>query len=153
MGLFDGGAIEKASMKLVEPVGALKENMSYLVSLYSDHLLIKDVLSRRDVILYLNQVENVFYGTETEIIEKSKSVIGRAVIGSLFSPVGAVVGAVSGVGNKKKKINHTYLVISYISSEGNTGVIKLEDNMQDGRGLYKKLNSMISEKISKHTVL
>ncbi len=153
MGLFNSNILAKASMKLVEPVGNLKADMSYLVNLYSDHLQVKDVLSRKDVSLSINQIQSVFYGNEAEIIEKDKSVIGRALIGGVVGPVGAVVGAVSGVGTKKKKINHTYLIISYMSSSGTEGIIKLEDNMQDGRGLYKKLNGMISQTDSKHVDL
>lgn len=153
MGLFDKMAIEKASMKLIEPIGNLKENITYLVSLYSEHLIIKDVLTRKDATLSLNQITNVFYGTETEVIEKSKSVVGRAIIGSAFGPMGTVVGAISGVGDKKSKKKHTYLIISYISSDGNEDVIKLEDTLSNGKNLYKKLNALIGKADVKHAIL
>lgn len=42
---------------------------------------------------------------EREIIDKDKSVIGRAVVGGLIlGPVGAVVGGMSGLGTKKQEI-------------------------------------------------
>ncbi len=145
MGLFNNNAIDKVAMKLIEPVANLKADCSYTICLYSDHILIKDILSKKDAVLSLNQITNVFYGTETEIIEKNKSVLGRAAIGSLFNPLGAVIGAVSGVGTKKKKVNHTYLIINYTSNTGTESSIKFEDTFLDGRNFYKKLNSLITK--------
>lgn len=58
--------------------------------------------------------------SEHEIIEKSKSTIGRAAVGGLLlGPLGAVVGGISGVGNKQKVSERKFLVINYISSVSN----------------------------------
>lgn len=153
MELFNNNAIGKVAMKLIEPIADLKGDYSYTIYLYPAHILIKDVLSKKDATLSLNQITNVFYGTETEIIEKNKSVLGRAAIGSLFNPLGAVIGAVSGVGTKRKKVNHTYLIIYYTSSAGAESVIKFEDTFLDGRTFYKKLNSLITTNPNNHAVL
>lgn len=153
MGLFNIDVIDKVTMKLVEPIANLKAEFSYTIYLYKDHLLIKDVLTRKDAQLSLNQIKNVFYGTETEIIEKNKSVVGRALLGSLFFPVGTVVGAISGVGTKKKKVDHTYLIIVYMSSKGIESTIKFEDTFLDGRRFAKKLSEIVLGSVDKHTIL
>ena len=153
MGLFNNGIIDKVDMKLVEPIANLKAGYSYMIYLYNDHILIKDILSKKDAHLSISQVKEVFYGTETEIIEKNKSVVGRAVIGSIISPVGAVVGAISGVGTKKKKVSHTYFIIKFISSEGMEDYVKFEDTNLSGRKFAKKLNELIGHVSEKHAVL
>ena len=54
-----------------------------------------------DFILDVDEIEAIDILTEEEA--KNKSVIGRAIIGGvLFGGVGAVVGGLSGVGQKKK---------------------------------------------------
>lgn len=58
------------------------------------------------------RIQNVNYLSEKEIVEKSKSVVGRAVVGGvLLGPLGAVVGGVSGVGDKKKEKTEYYIEI------------------------------------------
>lgn len=55
--------------------------------------------------------------TEQEIRTKSKSVVGRAVIGGLLlGSLGATIGGISGIGSKQKISEKQYLVINYTSS-------------------------------------
>lgn len=156
MGLFDN-CIAKASLELVEPIANLKANTSYLVTLYKDKLLVRDILSKKSVELTISKIKNVFYGTETEVIEKNKSVLGRAIVGTIlpFGALGTVVGAVSGVGTKQKKKKHTYLIIEYTSSSEEVAYIKFEDKDFDGRRLAKELEKIVSKDIiqSNHVVL
>lgn len=63
--------------------------------------------------------EREYTPKEVQIVEKDKSVIGRAVVGGvLLGPVGAVVGGMSGIGtNKNEKVvqqekNDIYVTIS-----------------------------------------
>lgn len=70
----------------------------------------------KDVILPIGKIQAIEIGTETEILEKSKSVIGRGAVGALFGPVGAIIGAASGVGSKKKAQKKNYAVISYMGN-------------------------------------
>jgi hypothetical protein len=57
----------------------------------------------------------VFYGIETEIKAEEKSSIGRALTGGvLFGGVGAIVGAVSGVGTKQKKKAFLFYYFIYL---------------------------------------
>lgn len=52
--------------------------------------------------------------SEKEIIESSKSTVGRALVGGVFlGPLGAIVGGMSGIGNKTKSSKHYFLVVNY----------------------------------------
>jgi len=69
-------------------------------------------------LLKYDTIKKVCFFTEKEIVEKSKSVIGRAVVGgALLGPLGAVVGGVSGVGDKKKTQTDGYIEITYGEEE------------------------------------
>lgn len=68
----------------------------------------------------LENVLDLIVADKKEIINKNKSVIGRGVAGGLiFGPVGAMLGGMSGIGNKQeiKKLG-TFLVISYKNRDG-----------------------------------
>lgn len=66
--------------------------------------------------LKYNQILQANVVSEKDIVEKSKSVGGRAVVGGLFlGPLGAVIGGMSGIGNKKNADTHYYLVVNYKS--------------------------------------
>ena len=70
--------------------------------------------------------------TETELIEKSKSVVGRALIGTLIVPgLGTIIGGMSGIGTKKKegKKNH-YLVLNYLDSKGELAAVTFQDQVR-----------------------
>jgi len=56
--------------------------------------------------------------SEKDIIEKSKSVGGRAVVGAvLLGPLGALLGGMSGIGNKQKTKKTNYVVFNYNEDE------------------------------------
>ena len=82
----------------------------------------------KPITLNYNQITNIDYISETEIINKQKSVCGRAVIGGLaLGPLGAIVGGMSGMSTKNKKDIHFYLVINYTSQSGEDDVLIFED--------------------------
>lgn len=72
--------------------------------------IIKNEKKKLERILPFSQIEN--FEIRVEHIEKEKSVLGRSVAGyAIAGPVGAAVGAASGVGTKKQ--SKLYLYISY----------------------------------------
>lgn len=130
MGFFKStkGSLISDYFKVTDNLGVYKDGDMVDVALYDDYLIIKSPILKQEIRLNYNQITDVFYGLETEIVEKNKSVIGRAVTGGLlFGGVGAVVGGISGTGTKTKKERHFYFIISYTSSAGEDKFIQFED--------------------------
>lgn len=149
MGIFfksTKGSLISELFELREDIGQIKAGWMVDVALYDDHLEIKEMLSKKKPPITLNysQITDVFYGMETEIVTKAKSPIGRAVAGGLlFGGVGAVVGAVSGTGEKTQKVNKFYFLISYTSSAGEPGVLQFQDTrLLKGRKVANKLKEL-----------
>lgn len=141
MGFFKStkGSIISDYFKLTQDVAQLKADNMYDVALYDEYLEIAAKVKLR-----YDQITDVYYGLQTEITEKSKSVIGRAVAGGLlFGGVGAVVGAVSGTGSKDVKTKKFMFIISYKSSSGEDAFISFEDTrMYKGVKVANKLKEL-----------
>lgn len=146
MGFFGNtkGSIISDYFKLLEDVGAYKANNMCDVALYEDHLEIKSPLVSQEVRLRYNQINDVFHGFKTELMESNKSVLGRALLGGvLLGGVGALVGAVSGTGKKVKKDTKLYLIISYTDSEEKEKVLQFEDTRKyKGKKLSEQLRQL-----------
>ena len=91
--------------------------------------------------LRYEQIRDIAYTSDVTTISKSKSPIGRAIAGGLlFGGVGAVVGAVSGTGTKEKKQYKFYLIINYVSKDGEDKYLQYEDlSIGTGTKFYKAL--------------
>lgn len=129
----------------LNPTDPIPKGKGYMydVALYDDHLEITS-MQKRKLLLNYDQITDVFYGFETELVEKPKSVIGRAAVGGiLFGGVGAIVGAASGTGTKTEKELHRCFIISYTSSDGEDKYMQFEDTRKyKGNKLYKKLKNL-----------
>lgn len=146
MGFFKSkkGSIISDYFMLLQDVGQLKANNAVDVALYEDHLALSAPMSKQPVTLNYSQITDVYYGIETEIVEKGKSPIGRAALGGLlFGNVGAVVGAASGIGAKQKKEYKHIFVIGYTSSSGQESFLQFEDTRKyKGEKIAKKLKEL-----------
>lgn len=67
----------------------------------------------KDTIIPVEAIQSCKYGARTEIVSKKKSVVARALLGSMFGVTGAIVGGMSGMGEKKKRDKIYYFSISY----------------------------------------
>lgn len=83
----------------------------------NDKLVIESkVIHKPTINLEYNKIVNVKCISDKEIIKKNKHTIGRSIAGGLLlGGLGAVVGAASGVGTKKKTEINYYIVINYKS--------------------------------------
>lgn len=129
--------------QLMEDIAGFSKGYMYEVALYDDHLEVIS-LQKKKLLLNYSQITDVFYGGKTKLIEKPKSVIGRALVGGvIFGGAGAMIGAVSGIGTKTEKKTHIYFIISYTSSDGNNCYMQFEDTRcYKGHKLSKKLKEL-----------
>lgn len=64
--------------------------------------------------IHNSQLISIVETTSSQIMKVKKSVIGRAVVGNLvMGPIGAIVGAISGIGTKDKTKVTQYVVINF----------------------------------------
>ena len=127
MGLFNRSEKKKdfkAKFQYVDGLNIFQDNE--IVNLYLDddeqRIVISEFLAKKPKEAYLkySQITNAEVLSEKEIIEKSKSVIGRAAVGTiLLGPLGGIVGGISGVGDKKKSKTNYYFIVNYKSSTDN----------------------------------
>lgn len=129
MGLFkqNNKPLFSDLFSLVEAHANLRENLVYTVQCFDEYLVIRSCVGpKNEATLRYSQITDVSVHTETEVIEKRQSAVGRAVVGGiLFGGAGAIVGAVS-AGTKQKKNIHARMTISYISQAGDTNTITME---------------------------
>jgi uncharacterized membrane protein len=108
-----------------------------------DNIVFKLVADKKKTAkLSINKINNVRIFTEKEIIEKDKSVVGRAVAGTLIAgPLGTIVGGISGVGSKKKKKNFRIMTINYGEDKN---IVILEDKWAANFDKFsKEINKLI----------
>ena len=75
---------------------------------------VKIINNNKQLDIHKSQIISLEEFTEEQIITKDKSVIGRAIIGGILTGgVGAIVGGISGVGSKQKKVEKFYFIINY----------------------------------------
>lgn len=91
----------------------------------SEILIRPRVAKEPEVVLPYTHILSCAVGTKEQIIEKDKSLYGRAIVGGLiFGPAGAVVGGLDGALTKKQvKSKHTYVSIEYGSFEEPKAVV------------------------------
>ncbi|WP_025708038.1 hypothetical protein [Paenibacillus graminis] len=128
--IAETGALQGIYVTHVEGLGI--GNVECKIFRFSDRVLIDS--SKQKFEIYLDQLRAAEAKSEKELIEKGKSVVGRAVIGTLLVPgLGTIVGGMSGIGNKKKKgkTNH-YMIFNFIDSKGELSAVTFQDVISFG---------------------
>lgn len=89
-------------------------------------------------------IVSIYRYDEREVIEKNKSVLGRAIIGGVLTGgIGAVVGGISGVGTKNKKGKLKFFIdIEYFKNNSKSKIL-LEDYFLIGTDSF--INSIQQE--------
>lgn len=78
--------------------------------------------------LPLEKLTHVWLETEQEYVEKNKSVIGRAAVGSLLGPLGTIIGGMSGIGTKKRK-GDKWMILTIGYEDGEILFAQKKNNM------------------------
>jgi len=129
------------SMKFVKGIPDLQEGQGVVLYLYREKVSIND-----NQIIPLERINKVVVFTEKELKMKDKSVVGRAALGGLLlGPLGAVIGGISGAGDKKKNNTLTFLSIEYKNKDGENSklVFLASDTTMGLNGFANEINKMI----------
>lgn len=149
MGLFGGNKKEKTKMFFNSIKGLnINENERIELIKSDDSLIINKALStvNLETIKYKDIISINRYN-EQEIVQKDKSVIGRAIVGGVLTGgIGAVVGGMSGVGSKSKKGKMRFFVnIDYFKNNTKMNII-IEDYILIGSEKFiLDIQSKVSE--------
>lgn len=116
-----------------------------LVTLYNDKLILK--FGNKEYTLLVEKIKSVNYGFNLEKDKYIQSSITKGLIGAATLGVaGAVIGASPKTVEKSK--TKSYDVIQYLTKEGKTNQIVVEDfreNSQDSSKFARVLQSLLGE--------
>lgn len=149
----------KALFNLVEGIDLKDRHAQLRLSTDEEYLLIEERVSKvfRSVTdstqkVPLKNIISTIITTESELVERSKSAVGRGAVGGLlFGPAGLVLGGLSGVGKKKSLKKNKYFIISYLAADEAIKNITLSTAAVSNETLTKKFNKYISKVLSSTT--
>lgn len=123
------GSIISDYFSIEEDIGQFRKGNAVDVALFADHLELQNAVGNKDTAtLAYSQITDVFYGSEMQLQQQEKSPIARAFAGGLlFGSTGAVIGALSGLGKKEKKVRKFFFIIRYVTADGQEAFLPFED--------------------------
>jgi len=111
---FGGDAVLEGTFERNENVVANIKSGKVRLLLHTNGIQITGSFYVSLLAIHNRQLISVKQTTSAELVKIDKSVIGRAAVGALIlGPLGAVVGGMSGIGNKEKVQDISYLVLNY----------------------------------------
>lgn len=123
------GSIISDYFSIETDLGQFRKGNAVDVALFADHLELQNAVGNKDTAtLAYSQITDVFYGSQIQLQQQEKSPIARAFAGSLlFGSTGAVIGALSGLGKKEKKVRKFFFIIRYVTADGQEAFLPFED--------------------------
>lgn len=146
------GATESYTCVHMYGVPHLSESSLTSIFITSENLIIES--GNRKFHLPMDSLTAAEFLTKTDLLKKDKTVIGRGIVGGLvLGPLGAIVGGMSGIGQKHNKGN--YLVLNYRSSDNEEIKVIIFDikNIIYAQKLAKKLTERIIYRSSKDGII
>lgn len=135
------GFLSQIQMKFVDGTNAYKSGDIITIDIdeKSSEVIFKGFMNKKAPVIHLplNKLTYATLETEHDIVEKNKSVVGRAAVGTLLAgPLGAIIGGMSGVGTKKKKDKERVIfTIGYTDGE----LLFIDDKHMTITNFYEKL--------------
>ncbi len=144
-------AIMAEQFYVVQPFASFGRGVKIHVIFYEDRIAFqapgKDAPHAK---LYYRHILEVLYGTKSEVVEVSKSMVGRYLIGqTIGGHVGGMAGILSAVqdgGKRSKQVTNRYLVIGYNGKSGKEELIALQTKSHTAG---QKAEKLIREKTGK----
>lgn len=124
----------------IEGISSLREEEKCELSVNDNELTVISNIGNFNI--SLDRIVNAGILSKKEMESKNKSVLGRAIVGSLVGL--GFIGALSGIGQKVKKKYNYFLVINY--KDKNTEEIKL---LVFGLGKYGSVGKLFVDRLTK----
>lgn len=124
----------------IEGISSLREEEKCELSVNDNELTVISNIGNFNI--SLDRIVNAGILSKKEMESKNKSVLGRAIVGSLVGL--GFIGALSGIGQKVKKKYNYFLVINY--KDKNSEEIKL---LVFGLGKYSSVGKLFVERLTK----
>lgn len=103
-------------LTIVQGIPGTSEGQPAFLRLYDDKVTVSDQQT-----IPLARISEAVSFSQKDVESKDKSVVGRGLIGAaLLGPLGAVVGGMSGVGQKNKGVDTQYIALHYTNKDGST---------------------------------
>lgn len=124
----------------IEGINSLREEEKCELNVNDSDLIVVSNIGNFNI--SLDRIVNAGILSKKEMESKNKSVLGRAMVGSLVGL--GFIGALSGIGQKVKKKYNYFLVINY--KDKNTEEIKL---LVFGLGKYSSVGKLFVDRLTK----
>ena len=103
-------------LTIVQGIPGTSDGQPAFLRLYDDRVTVNDQQT-----IPLTRISEAVSFSQKDVESKDKSVVGRGLIGAaLLGPLGAVVGGMSGVGQKNKGVNTQFIALHYTDKDGST---------------------------------
>ena len=115
------GIVKLMPFKHIEGMNQLAKGIDINISFHENNVIIDNIIYR------ISSIEKLKISSSKQLVEKEKSVIGRAIIGSAFGGIGAVVGGMSGIndGSKETRLIH-YLTMTF--KDGSNAIFSFKND-------------------------
>ena len=115
------GIVKLMPFKHIEGISKLAKGIDINISFHENNVIIDNIIYR------ISSIEKLKISSSKQLVEKEKSVIGRAIIGSAFGGIGAVVGGMSGIndGSKETRLIH-YLTMTF--KDGSNAIFSFKND-------------------------
>jgi len=126
---LDQGAYDGVVCHHIEGLGI--GNVPCKILAFDDTIQIESTVNNQLFKIPTERVRAFVTKSEQEFEELDRSVVGRAVIGTLLVPgLGTIIGGMSGLKSKKKKKQKSfYLIINYVDTSGELKGVTFQDDL------------------------
>jgi len=115
------GIVKLMPFKHIDGMNQLAKGIDINISFHENNVIIDNIIYR------ISSIDKLKITSSKQLADKENSVIGRAIIGSAFGGIGAIVGGMSGIndGSKETRLMH-YLTITF--KDGNCAVFSFKND-------------------------
>jgi len=130
------GIIKSTPFKHIDGIKSLSNGIDVNISFNENSVSIDNITYK------LSSIKSLEINSSKELVDKENNVISRAVIGSIFGGVGAIVGGMSGINNggKETRLMH-YLIMNFYDGSKAIFQFKNDNDKNSLNGVIQKINS------------